>query len=97
MPAYLQFWDANLGLAENIQRTLLASGHFLFREGEELLRTEFHQEALYSSILRAIAGGERRPSDIARAVGRHSADEIFDHLRRLRELHLVQRDVPVTE
>lgn len=62
-----------------------------------MLRTEFHQEALYASILRAVASGEERPSDIARAVGRHSADEIFDHLRRFQELHFLRREVPVTE
>ncbi|MBI2910050.1 MAG: ATP-binding protein [Chloroflexi bacterium] len=97
MPAYLRFWDAQLGLQENVLRTLLAPGHVLFQEGEELLRTEFHQEALYASILRAVAKGEERPSDIARAVGHHSADEIFDHLRRLQELHFLRREVPVTE
>lgn len=44
-----------------------------------------------------MASGEERPSDIARAVGRHSAAEIFDHLRRLQELHFLRRQVPVTE
>lgn len=97
IPAYLRTWDGADRLAEQIQRTVLAPGHFLFREGEELLRTEFHQEALYASILRAVAGGEARPSDIARAVGRHSADEIFDHLRRLQDLQFLRREIPVTE
>lgn len=97
IPAYLRHWRRGDELARNLQGTLLAPGHFLFREGEELLRTEFHQEALYASILRAVAAGEGRPSDIARAVGRHSADEIFDHLRRLQELHFLRREAPVTE
>jgi AAA+ ATPase superfamily predicted ATPase len=97
IPAYLQFIDPELSLAANLLRTTLAPGHMLFREAEELLRTEFHQEALYSSILRAIATGEERPSDIARAVGRHSANEVFDHLQRLIELRFVRREVPVTE
>ncbi|MGH2588966.1 MAG: ATP-binding protein [Dehalococcoidia bacterium] len=97
IPAYLRYWSASSGLSEQIQRTVLAPGHFLFREGEEMLRTEFHQVTLYASILRAVSAGEARPSDIARAVGRRSADEIFDHLRRLQELHLLRREVPVTE
>lgn len=97
IPAYLQFIDPNVSLPANLLRTALAPGHMLFREAEELLRTEFHQEALYSSILRAIATGEERPSDIARAVGRHSANEVFDHLQRLIELRFVRREVPVTE
>jgi len=97
IPAYLQHWTSHGGLAQQVQRTILSPGHALFREAEELLRTEFHQEALYASILRAVATGEARPSDIARAVGRRSADEIFDHLRRLQELRFLRREVPVTE
>ncbi len=97
IPAYLRNWHSDAGLADNLCATVLAPGHFLFREGEELLRTEFHQEAMYASILRATATGEERPSDIARAVGRHSAEDIFDHLRRLQELRFLNREVPVTE
>ncbi len=97
LPAYLRYWDQERDVEQQVQSTLLEPGHFLFREGEELLRTEFHREALYASILRAVASGEERPSDIARAVGRHSADEIFDHLRRLQELRFLVRLVPVTE
>lgn len=97
IPAYLRHWQPTDDLATTVQRTLLHPGHVLFREAEELLRTEFHQEAVYVSILRAVANGQHRPSDIARAVGRDSADDIFDHLRRLQELHMLRREVPVTE
>ena len=97
IPAYLRGWASEASLRAHVQETSLTPGHFLFREGEELLRTEFHQEALYASILRAVATGEERPSGIARAVGRHSADEIFDHLRRLQDLHFLRREVPVTD
>jgi AAA+ ATPase superfamily predicted ATPase len=97
MPAYLAAATAGPSLHAIIAGSFFDPGAFLFREGEELLRTEFHQEALYAAILRAVAAGERRPSDIARAVGRGSADEIFDHLRRLLELHILQREVPITE
>lgn len=96
-PAYLRFFQKGRSLAENVVERLLSPEHFLFREGEELLRTEFHQEALYASILRAVANGEHRPSDIARAVGRSSADQIFDHLKRLQDLDFLRREVPVTE
>ncbi|MBM2810590.1 MAG: hypothetical protein HW416_1349 [Chloroflexi bacterium] len=97
VPAYLRHWIPDRTLAQQVQQTILTPGHILFDEATELLRTEFHQEALYAAILRAIAAGEKRPSDIARAVGRHSADEIFDHLRRLQSLQLVRREVPVTD
>lgn len=97
IPAYLRFWDASMSLANAVQQTFLTPGHFLYREGEELPRTEFHDETLYVSILRAIAHGERRPSDIARASGKNSANDISTHLDRLRELRLVMREVPITD
>lgn len=97
MPAYLRHWVGKGGPAEQVQRTFLSPGRVLFPEAEELLRTEFHQEAPYASILRAVASGEERPSDIARTAGRHSAAEIFDHLRRLQELRFLRREVSITE
>ena len=97
IPAYLQYVRDEWSLAKAVRETILTPGHFLYREGEDLLRTEFHQETLYASILRSIASGEERPSDIARDIGRGAANEIFDHLLRLQELHFIRREVPVTE
>lgn len=97
LPAYLQHWRHGLGLAGNLRASLLQPGHMLFSEAQELLSTEFHQEALYASILRAIAGGDERLSEIARAVGRHSVNEILGHVQRLVELRFVRRDAPITE
>lgn len=97
MPAYLRHFQPGEPLAAALKRTVLAREHALFREAEELLRTEFHRQALYAAILRAVAQGEARPSDIARAAGKSSADQIFDHLQRLQELGLLEREVPVTE
>ncbi len=97
IPAYLRHWEPRRRLDEMVQATFLSPGHFLFREAEELLRTEFHQEAMYASILRAVAAGQERPSDIARALGRGGVNDILDQLRRLQELQFLQREVPVTE
>ncbi len=96
-PAYLRYWQLDWQLDDAIMATFLNPNHLLFREGEDLLRTEFHQEALYASILRAVARGEHRPSDIARAVGRGGVNEIADHLRKLLDLQMLRREVPITE
>lgn len=48
MPAYLRTWERDWTLLHALKNTLLNPGHFLNREGEELLRTEFHQESLYA-------------------------------------------------
>jgi hypothetical protein len=54
-------------------------------------------DAVYASILRAIASGQRRPSEIARAIGRNGAAEVVFQLDRLREIGLVEREVPIHE
>lgn len=97
VPAYLTNIDPTRSLKQGIQETILAPGTFLNREGEDLLRTEFHNETMYASILRSMASGEERPSDIARDIGRGAANEILDHLLRLRDLHMIRRVVPITE
>lgn len=97
IPAYLLHWLGADDLREAALSTFLAQGHFLFTDAEELLRIEFHQEAFYASILRAMAAGERRPGKIARALGRGSASDVLPYLRRLVEMGLIRREVPVTE
>jgi AAA+ ATPase superfamily predicted ATPase len=97
LPAYLRYWQPEWAVREAVMRTMLNPDHPVFHDAEALLRTEFHQEALYAAILRAIASGEERPSDIARMTGRQGVNEIAEHLRRLQDLRYVRRHVPVTE
>lgn len=97
VPAYLDVWRDGVALPDMIQSALLTPGELLFAEADELLRTEFHQATMYMAILRAITFGQVKPSDIARAAGKPSADDIFPYLRRLIELRLVRREAPVTE
>ncbi|MFN0071750.1 MAG: ATP-binding protein [Chloroflexota bacterium] len=97
IPAYLEHWISGASLKENLHATMLQPGHTLFREAEELLRTEFHQEALYASILRAVSMGHGRPSDIAQAAGKRSANDVAEYLRPLVELRFLRREVPITE
>ena len=51
--------------------------------------TELRADRLYTSLVRAMAMGKSTPGDIAKAVGRHSAADIFDPLHRLVDLGIV--------
>ncbi len=97
MPLYLEQFDPEKDLEHNVVLTVLHSHTFLAEEPEWLLREEFRRDLLYSSILRAVAIGHRRPSDIANAIGKHSAQDITVALDKLQQLGLVAREVPVTE
>jgi hypothetical protein len=96
MPAYLRRFDDACGLRENILREVLRPEGYLFDEVQFLLRNELSNPATYNSILSAVARGERRVGDIALSVGVDSSTA-NKYLSVLRELGLVEREIPITD
>jgi len=96
MPAYLGRFDDNRSLQENLLRECLRPEGYLFDEVQFLLRSELTNPATYNSILAAVARGIDKVGDIALAVGVESA-HANKYLSTLRELRLVERDVPMTD
>lgn len=96
MPAYLRRFDDARSLEENLLRECLRPEGFLFDEVQFLLRSELSQPATYNSILSAIARGNDKVGDIALAVGVDTA-HANKYLSTLRELALVEREVPLTD
>lgn len=94
MPAYLARFDDALTLSENVQKEILRPEGFLFDEAQFLLRTELTNPATYNSILAAVARGAQRLNDIALEVG-VDATTANKYLTVLRELELVEREVPL--
>lgn len=97
MPSYLEQFDPTRGWEENLRETALQSSTYLHEEPNWLLLQELRRDTVYGSVLRAIATGNRKPSDIARAIGRRSASEIAPWLQTLVGLRLVRREVPITD
>ena len=96
MPAYLRRFDQGRSLTENLSRELLRPEGYLFDEVAFLLRTELKSPATYNSILAAVARGAKRVGDIALSVGVDSPTA-NKYLHVLRELRLVEREVPLTD
>lgn len=96
MPAYLRRFDDGRSLRENLLREVFRPEGYLFDEVQFLLRNELSSPATYNSILAAVARGERRLGDIALAVGIDSTTA-NKYLTVLRELGLVEREVPITD
>jgi DNA-binding MarR family transcriptional regulator len=69
---------------------------YLFDEVQFLLRSELSNPATYNSILAAIARGSSKVGDIALDVGVDSTTA-NKYLTTLRELSLVEREVPLTD
>ena len=97
MPSYLEQFDPAQGLAENVLATALRRNTYLSEEPDWLLLEDLRRDVTYGSILRAVAGGERRPSGIAQAIGRDSAQAVAPQLSVLQDLGLLIREVPITE
>jgi uncharacterized protein len=97
MPSYLEQFDPNESVEENVKRTILRRNTYLSEEPDWLLLEDLRKDTLYGSILQAVARGERKPSDIARAIGKNSAQDIAPALETLRDLGLLVREIPVTE
>lgn len=96
MPAYLRRFDDSRPLMENVARECLRPEGYLFDEVQFLLRSELSNPATYNSILAAIARGNEKVGDIALDVGVDSTTA-NKYLTTLRELSLVEREVPLTD
>lgn len=94
-PLYLTLFDYGEPLAANVKQRVLSPTAVLYNEPEFLLRTELRTPARYMSILEAIATGHTTPNEIAGATG-VDAGPLSKYLRTLRDLRLVDREVPVT-
>jgi len=95
MPYYLEQFDPDRSLSENILRTMLQRDGVLHEEARLLLHEELPEPARYFSILRAIENGATKHNEIQQRTGIPKAT-LDESLVLLRELQLVRRRVPVT-
>ncbi|XVH32635.1 ATP-binding protein [Haloferacaceae archaeon DSL9] len=94
-PMYLTLFDYEQSLAENVKSQVLSPTSVLYNEPEFLLRTELRNPARYMSILEAIALGHTTPNEVSGATGIDSGP-LSKYLQTLRQLRLIDREVPVT-
>ena len=96
VPYYLQQVDPHEGLRENLARLYFDPMGFLFEEPYGLLRQEFQEPALYSSILRAIAAGANRAKEIADRVGVLQTS-LPRYLKALESIGIIEKASPFGE
>lgn len=95
MPYYLAAWDDSVSLEQNILRTILYREGLLHEEAELLLRQELANPRQYFAVLEAIARGRTRNNEIVQHTGLDKA-QVYQHLRTLERLQLVEQRRPVT-
>ena len=95
MPYYLAQIDPEQTVADNILHKVLARDAVLREEARLLLFQELSEPRLHFSVLRSIAVGDTRVSEIANRIGADSST-VSRVLDALASLLLVRRVVPVT-
>lgn len=93
MPYYILQFDPAQSLEWNILHRILTRGAVLYQEAEVVVREELKEPRLYFSILRAIADGCTRVSDIVARIGTRS--DITSYLKNLESLDFVSYTEPL--
>ncbi|MBM4270542.1 MAG: ATP-binding protein [Deltaproteobacteria bacterium] len=96
IPAYLEKVNESADILGNIRQAILDRGSFLYSEVDFLLREELREPRNYFVILRAIAQGKRKLSEIMNDTGFDKA-YLSRYLDILRTLRLIDKEIPVTE
>jgi hypothetical protein len=95
MPYYLERFDDRVSLADNILSNVLYRDGLLHEEAELLLRQELSDPHNYFSVLRAIANGQTRNSEICGRV-QLSAAQVSQITAVLERMRLIEQRRPVT-
>lgn len=96
VPKYIELFTDESDIYDAIERNILEKSSYLYDEPNFLLRQEVTEVGSYYSIIRAIAAGNSRLSDIARTL-EIKATSLTKYLGTLIDLDIIEREVPVTE
>lgn len=95
IPRYLEEFDPDMSVAENVKRHILRRIAPLYSEVEFLLHEELRETAKYNSVIRAIALGATSLNEIATHT-MMPGTTVSSYLGNLMELGIVEREFPVT-
>ncbi|MEA1908520.1 MAG: ATP-binding protein [Euryarchaeota archaeon] len=95
IPEYILKFSPDLDFWENLRTNFLSKGSFLYGEADILLREEFREPRNYMFILKTIAEGSRKLSEIANATGIDKG-ALSRYLHNLRRVGIVDSELPAT-
>ena len=96
IPKYIELFDGQKGLFDEIRRLMLNPDGLLFEEPEFLLRHEVDEIGSYFSIIKSIAAGNHKPGKISADINVKQTS-LPKYLKTLIDLGILRREVPVTE
>lgn len=96
VPKYVEMLSNHKDIYLAIEKSILNKQSFLYEEPYFLLQKEVSEIGSYFSLIKAIAFGNHKLSDISSEIGIKSTS-ITKYLKVLIDLDLVEREVPITE
>lgn len=96
VPKYIELFEDDQDIYEAISRNVLDRSGYLYDEPNFLLQREVSDVGSYFALIRSIAGGAHRSSEISRAFGVRQTS-LSKYLKTLIDLDVLEREVPVTE
>lgn len=96
VPKYLELFNPQTGFDEALRSSVLSTTGYLYEEPEFLLSEETRGTSTTLSILRAVALGNRKVSEMANFLQRKSTD-LSAYLSSLVSLGFLERHVPFCE
>ncbi len=96
VPKYLEFFHNHKNIYENMADEILRKGSFLFDEPVFLLEKEVKEVVSYFSIMKGIADGNHKLSELSSTLGLAS-NAMSPYIKTLINLDLISKRVPITE
>lgn len=96
VPKYLEFFEDDRELVEQLKDTVLSKSGFLYEEPFFLLKSEAVTAVNYFSIIKTIADGNHKLGKIAGALGQETS-ALTPYLSTLADLGFIEKRTPVTE
>ncbi len=96
IPEYLDLWQEDLSVKENIKTVLLTKNSGLIHAPLQLLKQELRDPAVYNTILYYLAQGNRKLNDLHARTG-FSRAKISVYLKNLIQLDIVEKLVPLED
>lgn len=96
VPKYMEFFQTDEPLMEQIRRVVLSKNGFLYEEPDFLLNEEVQTPINYFSVLKAISDGNHKLSKIGMTMEQDTS-AITPYLKTLIDLGFVIKNVPITE
>lgn len=96
IPEYLEEWQENQSVEDNITNKLMDKNSRLFMAPQQYLKLELREPAVYNTILSALAEGNRKLNDLHKKTG-YSRAKISVYLKYLIQQDIVEKLVPLGE